>query len=138
MADVFSPKKRSEIMSRIRSKNTTPEKIVFAYLRQEGIKFKRHFKDAPGCPDVAIPGIKRAIFIDGDFWHGRSLERIKVGRKETDYWVKKIKANISRDRKQRLLLAKSGWSVLKVWESDLKRKRTRSKKLEKIKLFLWE
>ncbi len=136
MTDVFSKKKRSEIMSRIRSKNTQAEKIVFSFLRQGGIKFKKHYKELPGCPDVALPEKKKAVFIDGDFWHGRDFERVKKGRKDSDYWVVKIKSNIRRDRRQRAALKKSGWAVLRIWGSEIKRKRTRQKQFKKIEIFL--
>jgi len=123
-------------MSRIRSKNTQAERIVFSFLRQEGVHFKKHYKDIVGCPDIALPEKKKAVFVDGDFWHGRDFERVKRGRKKTDYWVEKIKSNIERDKKQRASLRRKGWAVIKVWESDIKRKRTRLKQLKKIKSFL--
>jgi len=138
MVDIFTKEKRSEIMSRIRSKNTEPEKIVFSFLRREKIYFQKHYKRIPGSPDVALPRKKKAVFIDGDFWHGRDYERVKRNRDEDDYWVKKIGSNIERDKKQRAAMKREGWSVLKIWESDLKKKSSRPKQLEKIKKFLTE
>ncbi|HUN54438.1 MAG TPA: very short patch repair endonuclease [Smithella sp.] len=138
MTDIFSKEKRSEIMSRIRSKNTEAEKIVFTFLRKEGIYFQKHYRKISGSPDIALPRKKRAVFIDGDFWHGRNFERIKKGWDENDYWFKKIGSNIKRDRKQRRAMKKEGWVVLKIWESNLKRKSSRPKQLEKIKNFLAE
>jgi len=125
-------------MSRIRSKNTEAEKIVFTFLRKEGIYFQKHYRKISGSPDIALPRKKRAVFIDGDFWHGRNFERIKKGWDENDYWFKKIGSNIKRDRKQRRAMKKEGWVVLKIWESNLKRKSSRPKQLEKIKNFLAE
>lgn len=136
MVDVFEPSKRSEIMSLIRSKNTVAELIVFKYLRKNKIYFQRHYKKAPGTPDVALPRKKKAVFIDSDFWHGKDFERVKKDRSPDDYWVIKISATIARDKMQRDELTKTGWSVLVVWERDIKRKRTQDRVLKSIKEFL--
>ena len=136
MTDVFTKEKPSEIMSRIRSKNTEAEKIVFSFLRKNKIYFQKHYKRIPGSPDIASPRKKKAVFIDGDFWHGRDFERVKKNRDADDYWVKKIGDNIERDKKQRAAIKEEGWAVLKIWESNLKRKSSRAEQLEKIKNFL--
>ena len=133
MADLFSQSKRSEIMSRIRSKNTSPERKVFSYLRRNKIYFQKHYKRAHGNPDIAIPSKKKAVFIDGDFWHGRRFAAEKKRLPKT-YWLPKIEANIRRDKKNRSRLRKEGWTVLRVWEYDLKK--NENKVLEKIKNFL--
>lgn len=116
--DVFSKKKRSDIMSKIRSKNSRAELAAFNGLKKRGIKFLRHYNDVPGKPDAAVPSKKKALFIDGDFWHGRNFLKLKK-RLPKVYWVQKIQSNISRDRKQNRLLKKSGWQVLRIWEKDL-------------------
>ncbi len=69
MADVFSKAKRSEIMSRIRAKDTRIEKTVFSYLRKKKIYFQKHYSKVAGNPDIALPAEKIAVFINGDFWH---------------------------------------------------------------------
>ena len=127
MADVFDSKKRSEVMSTIRAKNTKAELIVFSYLRKHKIYFKKHYNRAPGHPDIALPRKKVAVFIDGDFWHGKTIEQLLVrrGGDENDYWIVKIRRNIERDKEQELALKTSGWRILRVWEADIKRKRTR-------------
>jgi DNA mismatch endonuclease (patch repair protein) len=134
MADIFTREKRSEIMSRIRSKNTQAELVVFRYLRRKGVYFQKHYSRAIGTPDVALPRKKKAVFIHGDFWHGRN--RNKTVKSNSDYWHSKIAGNIIRDRKQKRLLEKEGWDVLVIWESDIKRKKTRNKVLEKLEVFL--
>jgi len=123
-------------MSRIRSKNTIAEKIVFKYLRKENIYFQKHYGKVPGCPDIALPRKKKGVFIDGDFWHGRDYKRILNSRGPNDYWPKKIAGNVRRDKIQRSKLKDRGWDILEIWESDIKRKHTRSGELEKIKKFL--
>lgn len=77
MADVFEPDKRSEIMSRIRSKNTVAELIAYRYLRKEKVYFQKHYACALGKPDIALPRKKKAVFIDSEFWHGKDFERVK-------------------------------------------------------------
>lgn len=135
--DIFSPQKRSEIMSRIRNKNTRPETIVFKFLRNEHIYFKKHYKSKHGIViDIALPRKKIAVFIDGDFWHGRTLEAMKITRNEDDFWVNKIRQNVERDSRQRTHLSEKGWKLLSVWGSDLMRKSTRETELYKIKKFL--
>jgi DNA mismatch endonuclease (patch repair protein) len=121
MADVFSKEKRSEIMSKIRSKNTKAEVLVFRELRRLGIYFQKHYKRAPGSPDIALPRKKIAVFIDGDFWHGYRFDK-KKSRLPKKYWRAKIEGNIKRDRKNSLLLRKAGWKVLRVWEHEIEKK----------------
>lgn len=136
MADIFDAAKRSEIMSRIRGKNTKPELLIFRYLRREGIYFQKHYRTKEGIVlDVAQPRKKKAVFIDGDFWHGRTINRV-MERGPEDYWTRKISRNIERDEEQIKVLVEAGWKVLRVWESDIKRKKTQTSEFEKIKRFL--
>jgi DNA mismatch endonuclease (patch repair protein) len=137
MADVFDPAKRSEVMSKIRAKNTKAELIAFSYLRKQGIYFQKHYKRALGTPDIALPRKKKAVFIDSDFWHGRTYKALLIRRGDAnDYWVKKIEKNMDRDKLQRNTLSSQGWKVLVIWEEDIKRKRTREEVLEQIMKFL--
>lgn len=121
MPDCFSKQKRSEIMSRIRSKNTKAETVVFRELRRRGIYFQKHYDKAPGKPDIALPRKKRAVFIDGDFWHGYQFSIIR-DRLPKEYWREKIENNIKRDRKNRAKLRSQGWQVLRIWEHEVKKK----------------
>ncbi len=138
MADMFSPSKRSEIMSRIRSKDTAAELMVFRFLRNDKVHFQKHYKRVPGSPDIALPRKKRAVFIDGDFWHGRTYERVLAKYGPDNYWSKKIARNMERDEAQRLELKRLGWHIVAVWESDLMRKRTQADTLEFVRHFLVE
>jgi len=134
MADVFTKEKRSEIMSKIRSKNTKAEILVFRELRKQGIYFQKHYNKAHGKPDIALPRKRKAIFIDGDFWHGYQFKKQKE-RLPKKYWIAKIEGNIKRDRKNKMLLRKDGWQVLRIWEHELKGKNF-DKAIEKIIRFL--
>ncbi len=131
MADVFSKEKRSQIMARIRSKNTGPELVVFKELRKRKIYFQSHYARVAGRPDVALPAKKRAVFIDGDFWHGY---RFSPERLPATYWRDKIGNNVARDRRTRAKLKREGWEVLRVWEHDVKRKLPAT--IERIEKFL--
>src|ERR1700733_6657148 len=111
--DVFTSTKRSMIMAKIRSKNTTPERVLFAELRMRGIKFRRHYK-LIGRPDIAFPKDKIAVFIDGDFWHGYNW-KVKGQIPPEVFWQAKISSNIKRDRKVRMALSKTRWKVIRIW-----------------------
>jgi len=122
MTDVFTKAKRSEIMSRIRSKNTKLEinffEVLSARLYRQGIRYRKHYKKLKGCPDIAFVADKVAVFLDGEFWHGYSFkERKKTLPKK--YWIDKIRSNIGRDRRTNAWLKRNGWKVLRFWEHEL-------------------
>lgn len=121
MTDIFSKKKRSEIMARIRAKNTGIEKTVFSHLRKRKIYFRPHYAGIPGKPDIALPAKKVAIFINGDFWHGYRFSSWKH-RIPKKYWRQKITSNIARDKKRYATLRRNGWRIMKVWEHDVIKK----------------
>jgi DNA mismatch endonuclease, patch repair protein len=139
MADIFSPEKRSDVMSRIRGKNTKPELLVFRYLRRNNVYFQKHYRSKEGIVmDVALPRKRRVLFIDGDFWHGKTIDRVALNRGEDNFWTKKIRRNIERDAAQRMILTAEGWSIMTVWESELMKKKTQDESLSRIKAFLTE
>ncbi len=115
--DVHTKEQRSYNMSRIRSKNTLPEKIMFKELRNAGIKFSKHNKKLPGKPDIAIIDRKIAVFINGEFWHGRNFEVFK--KRIPLFWVKKIGGNIKRDRRNLNKLRLAGWHVINLWDKKI-------------------
>ena len=117
--DIMSPEKRSKVMSRIKGKNTVPERIVFSLLRREGVYFTKHKKNLPGQPDIVFSRVKLAVFIDGDFWHGWRfpLWQHKLSKK----WRDKIAATRERDRRNFRKLRRLGWKVLRIWEHQIER-----------------
>lgn len=123
MADVFTKQKRSEIMSKIRSKNTKLEasfcKLLSAKIYSKGFRYRRNYKKLPGCPDIVFPKYKLAIFIDGDFWHGYDFKNNRK-RLPKEYWVTKIARNIIRDKQNNRILKKMGWQVIRIWGHELK------------------
>ena len=116
--DNLDRKTRSRIMSSIRSKNTSPEVKVFTALRKKGIYFQRHYKRVNGTPDIALPSCKKAIFIDGDFWHGFRYPTWKK-RLSSKFWINKIERNRERDKLCHKKLRKMGWKVLRIWEHQV-------------------
>lgn len=130
MADVFTKEKRSEIMSKIRSESEL-EKSFRKLLSKEvyplGYRYRKNYKGAPGRPDVAFVRQKIAIFIDGDFWHGYQYAKKKD--KLPKFWQEKIERNMKRDRKNRRLLKKMGWTYLRFWEHDIKRDSNKCKSI---------
>lgn len=130
MADVFTSEKRSEIMSCVHGKDTSPEKIVRSLLYSMGFRFRLHRQDLPGCPDIVLPSRRKAIFIHGCFWHGHNCARgRRVPKTNRKYWETKIERNRKRDEKCRIELSAEGWNVLTIWECELKY-------LEKIRTIL--
>jgi DNA mismatch endonuclease, patch repair protein len=119
MADMFSREKRSSIMAQNKSKNTSIETMVFRHLRCQGIYFQKHYSKIKGSPDLAVPSKKRAVFIDGDFWHGKDFARLEY--KLPPFWREKIRDNMERDQRNRKALQGAGWHVLEVWEWDLRK-----------------
>ena len=133
MADVYPKEVRSKVMSLIKSKNTKFEEKVFRFLRKQNLYFKKHYKRVPGSPDIALPRKKRAVFLDGDFWHGYKFKE-KESKLPEYYWRDKIRRNINRDRENRNGLKNSGWEVLRVWEHQLQKSEQRF--LKRIYAFL--
>ncbi len=120
--DSLLPAERSEIMARVRSKNSRPElcvrKLVFAL----GYRFRLHAKDLPGHPDLVFRKCRKVIFVHGCFWHrhaGCALARLPKSRLE--FWIPKLEGNKQRDQQSRKALIKDGWKVLTIWECQIKR-----------------
>ena len=117
MTDIFTPKKRSYIMSRIRYRDTKIEKMMKKILLENNIKFKAYPK-IYGNPDF-LAEKKIIIYCDGDFWHGYNYEnKTKPSKK---FWKNEIEGNIKRDRRVSRKLRRDGWSVLRFWEHDIEK-----------------
>ena len=117
--DIMSPEKRSAVMSRIRGKNTGPERLLFRELRRKRIHFATHASDLPGRPDIVFRRIKLAIFVDGDFWHGWRFPLWE--HKLSDKWRKKIAATRERDQRNFRRLRRLGWTVIRIWEHQIEK-----------------
>lgn len=113
---------RSEIMSRVRAKNTSPEILVRRVLCDLGFSgYRLHRKELPGKPDICFVGKKKAIFVNGCFWHGHNCAHgRKLPETNAEYWNTKILGNKHRDKDNKIKLQSLGWSVLVLWECQLK------------------
>jgi DNA mismatch endonuclease (patch repair protein) len=104
-------------MSRIRGKNTWPERTVFRALRAKGVRFSRHARDLPGSPDIVFRDARLAVFVHGDFWHGWRFPAWEG--KLRPFWRKKIAGNRARDRACRRRLRRAGWQVVVLWQHQI-------------------
>lgn len=112
---------RSAIMSKIKGKDTIPEKLLRKALWNNGIKYRKTNKKIIGNPDITIKKYKLAIFVDGEFWHGYKWEEKKAKIKSNrDYWIQKIEGNIARDERVKRELEETGWTVLRFWEKEIR------------------
>jgi len=131
--DVYSKSKRSEIMSNIRTKRSSPENIVAFLLRQLKIKYRRNVKSLPGKPDFVVPSAKTVIFVHGCFWHNHpNCGRAKLPRTNRAFWKKKVEGNRRRDSRNTRLLRKDGWHVVTVWQCNLRNQERVLKRLERM------
>ncbi|MFA5135866.1 MAG: very short patch repair endonuclease [Patescibacteria group bacterium] len=126
--DRHTPTQRSYNMSRIKSKNTKPELLVFRLLKERGYKFSKHAKIITGKPDIVFRKHRVVVFVDGEFWHGKNFQRWKS--KLSEFWHTKITANIERDKKNTRLLKLKGWTVIRLWDKAVIKNPERS--VEKI------
>lgn len=122
MADILSIHERSALMAKVKSKDTKPEVIVRSLLHGMGYRFRLHYKELPGTPDIVLPRFRLAVFVNGCFWHQHSgCMGAKRPTSNKRFWDKKLDQNLARDRKTRDRLAKADWKVLDIWECDVKR-----------------
>ena len=116
------PISRSENMRRIKSKDTTIEIILRKELWKRGLRYRKNVKDVYGKPDIVFKGKKLAVFADSEFWHGKQLLEGKyIPKTNTEFWVKKIARNIERDKEVNKKLIGEGWTILRFWESDIRK-----------------
>jgi len=120
--DIWSKQKRSEVMSRIRGKNTKPELILRSLLFKQGYRFKVHQKDLPGKPDIVLPKFKTTIFVHGCFWHHhKDCRDGRIPSTNKEFWDKKIRRNIIKDRENMKELKKDNWKVIVIWECNIEK-----------------
>lgn len=120
MADVFSRDKRSDIMSRVKSRgNRATELRLMRIFREYGIRGWRRHSAIFGNPDFVFPAARLAVFVDGCFWHSCPTHG-SVPSSNCAFWSRKLDRNRMRDRQVRRKLCRLGWRVLRVWQHDLR------------------
>lgn len=118
MADVLTAEQRSYCMSQIRGRDTKPEVSLRKALWAAGLRYRLNFK-LPGKPDIVFPRSKVAVFVDGCFWHGCPIHGTRPAT-NVKFWRKKIESNIRRDQEVNHRLNELGWSVMRIWEHEIK------------------
>lgn len=118
--DNIPQSERSEIMSRVRAKDTRPEMLVRRIVFAEGYRYRLHDRKLPGCPDLVFKSRGKVIFVHGCFWHRHAnCALARMPKSRLDFWEPKLTANKERDARNKKLLAKEGWRVLTIWECEL-------------------
>jgi len=121
MADTLTSERRSWNMSRIRGRDTRPELVLRSLLHRAGFRFRLHAKQLPGRPDIILPRYRTAIFVHGCFWHRHfGCRNAATPSTRREFWQAKFDGNVSRDARNQAALEAAGWTVLTVWECELK------------------
>jgi DNA mismatch endonuclease (patch repair protein) len=118
--DLHTPEQRRFNMSRVRSKDTGPEMLLRTALYARGFRYRLHYRELPGRPDLVFPRLRAVMFINGCFWHGHGCSRSKLPATKREFWTAKIAANQVRDQRNIDELIKAGWKTLVVWECSLR------------------
>lgn len=133
MTDVFSKQKRSEVMSRIRSKDTAAELVVRRLVYRMGFRYRLHVAHLPGRPDLVLSRLRKIIEVRGCFWHQhKGCIDSHIPKSRTEYWGPKLTRNVNRDKKNEDLLRSLRWQVLTLWECEIKDTRSTAKRLNRF------
>ncbi|MBN2302472.1 MAG: DNA mismatch endonuclease Vsr [Lentisphaerae bacterium] len=134
MSDVLTAEQRHRCMTRIRGKDTDPERQVRSMIHTMGFRYRLHVSGLPGKPDIVLPRLRKVVLVHGCFWH---MHRCKFGRVQpatnANFWKVKREGNRRRDATVLRALQNAGWDVLTVWECELRDSDLLS---DKIKRFL--
>ncbi len=107
-------------MARVHSTDGRDEIVIRKLLWQNGIHYRKNYKELPGKPDIAITKYKIAVFIDGEFWHGYDWENYRNHiKRNRDYWIPKIEHNMKHDQEVNAKLEEKGWTVLRFWSKKV-------------------
>ena len=120
MADWLTPEQRRRVMQAIKNKDTGPEMAVRRLVHRLGYRYRLHKKGLPGRPDLVFGGRKKIIFVHGCFWHAHTCRYGRAPTSREEYWLPKLKRNKERDAENQEQLGKLGWSVMVIWECEIK------------------
>ena len=121
MVDSLTSERRSWNMSRIRGRNTGPELRLRSLLHRAGFRFRLHAKQLPGSPDIVLPKYRTVVFVHGCFWHRHpGCRNATMPSTRREFWREKFDGNVSRDLRNQAALVAAGWTVLTIWECELK------------------
>lgn len=119
MTDTFSPEERSEIMRKVKSKDTSLELRIRSALHRRGLRFRLAYP-LPGKPDIVFVRSRVVVFVDSCFWHG-CPKHVRMPKANAEYWIHKIARNARRDSEVKSRYKRRGWKLLRFWEHQLKR-----------------
>ncbi len=129
--DTLTNTQRSQLMSRIRDRNTKPEMAVRRLVHGLGFRYRLHVRNLPGCPDLVFSARQKTIFVHGCYWHRHNCPKGRsVPTTNRDFWETKFAENRARDQRSLRKLTRTGWRVLVVWECQLKRLDSLVKRLQ--------
>ncbi|MGI5869806.1 MAG: very short patch repair endonuclease [Kiritimatiellia bacterium] len=106
-------------MSRIRSKNTRPERLVRSWLHRAGFRFRLHVKTLPGHPDIVLARHRAVVEVRGCFWHRHGCDQTTTPKTNRRFWEAKFRRNVARDARHERELAELGWRLFVIWECEL-------------------
>ena len=136
MTDIVDTKRRSEMMARIKGRDTAPERKVRSIAHRMGLRFRLHRKDLPGRPDLVFPKHRLVVFVHGCFWHRHEGCRFAyTPQSRVVFWTQKFAANVDRDARQEAALKELGWRVLVIWECETKNEAAVESRLAEI---IWD
>lgn len=125
MSDVLTKEQRKKNMQNIRSSDTKIEVILRKALWESGYRYRKNYKKLPGRPDIVLTKYRIAIFCDGEFFHGKDWDELRIklqSSNNSEFWISKIENNIKRDVDNNRKLEEKGWVVLRFWGNDIKKK----------------
>jgi DNA mismatch endonuclease, patch repair protein len=115
---------RSAMMRKVKSKNTSPEIAVRSLVHALGYRFRLHRRDLAGTPDLVFPGKRKVIFVNGCFWHRHpKCKKASTPKTRSAFWERKFAANLARDEQNLAALKADGWTVLTIWECEVRDER---------------
>lgn len=121
MVDNLTLSQRKKTMASVRSKDTKPEMHVRKLTHAMGFRYRLHYKDLPGKPDLVFPSRNKVIFVHGCFWHQHDgCKNAKMPKSNVSYWKTKLENNKKRDEKYQIELQSLGWDSLIIWECETK------------------
>ena len=119
--DPLTPEQRRHTMASVRATGTAPEMLVRRLVHSMGYRYRLHRVDLPGKPDLVFPARRKVVLVNGCFWHGHECEAgTNLPKANRDYWIPKLARNRSRDTMNQARLREAGWSVLVLWECEMK------------------
>jgi DNA mismatch endonuclease (patch repair protein) len=131
--DTVSVKRRSEIMARVRSKDTAPEMFVRRLVFRMGYRYRLHAPDLSGRPDLVFRSRAKVVFVHGCFWHRhQNCVSTRDPKSRQKFWREKLDGNRLRDARNQRALVRAGWKVMTVWECQLKQRERLKKKIRRF------